>query len=509
MTATAEFNMLQQIEGCGYEPIERIGGGSYGVVWGVLDNGQGKVAYKYIAPYEYQDFGLDSLNEVDIATRIDHPYVAHAYKVVTARDCKINGLALLQPEGDRRTLMEVANNKIPNLTFDHKLFILYRLATALDFLHDHHILHLDIKLDNVVLKGDNLHPYLIDFGLSMVVDDVVTGFYNPSKFVTINYRAPEILNGGRQYNAAVDVWAFGIMMLYVFTGKEYHQIRGLGGDTSFTEKLLLDVVTKFDNPATYPQLLDRVPPAYRDISQKFFLQVLNTDPARRLTAREIVNHPIFDGVRFAVHGTVIEPSLNDPAIYDYSADHQSIINILIQWADRIYPEAPAELLFLGIDLYVRTAAMHKDPATYNRRLALAAAALWVASKLVRVPHIRLRIYVPLINREIPLLKTPTMLDPEDLLQAEVDLVNRTQGRLEISNLYRSCRTAQQLAISLKYVVGYEMVNHDPTLYPRTSVGAWINYMEDPTNTWVMDLSPPDKRIKINKLIDLAGNIQLH
>jgi serine/threonine protein kinase len=503
-----EYEMLQQIEGCGYEAIEKKGGGSYGVVWGVIDDGIGRVAYKYIAPYNYEDYGFESLNEVDISTRIDHPYLAHAYKIVTARDCKIEGLALLLPEGDRGTLTPIAGNKIPGVTFEHKLLILYQLATALEFLHRNNILHLDIKLDNVVLKGDTLHPYLIDFGLSMIVDDINIGFFNSSKFVTISYRAPEILRGGRQYNGAVDVWSFGIMMLYMFTGEEYHNIREIHRDDPTVSIQLSDFVTKFSNPDSYTDILRKVPPQYFEAARDFFLSVLNMDPAKRLTASQIVNHPIFDLVRFQVDGVLIEPTLKNPNIYDYSQDHQQIVNMIIYWSEYLYSDKRAELLFLAIDLYARTASMFKNPADYNQRISLAATCLWVAAKLIRTRHYKISDYIRYINPPIPTLKVQTFLTNNDILQSEINIVNRLDGRLQISELYRSCRNSNELAISLKYVIGYGMPDHDPTLYSRTKVLDWITYIRDPANNWIMQMGPLDKEIQINQLTYLAIDIHL-
>ena len=524
-TQSEEIALLQQIEGCGYEPVERKGGGTYGVVWGVIDVGHGQVAYKYTKPYDYDRYGLDDLNEVDVSTRMDHPYIAHAYKVITRHDCKIHGIALLLPEGDRGTLFNVAQKgpePLPGIQFTQnkqlrfiqKLEILYRLAAALDFLHQNQILHLDIKLDNVVIKGPNLHPYLIDFGFAMVVDDITTGFYNANKYVTINYRAPEILRGSRRYNGAVDVWSFGILMLYTLTGREYYP-RDINEfvkkDNAYGSILLANAAEKLAEPETYDRLLLGIPIEYMAIVRTFLLQVLKIDPKQRLTANQIVNHPIFDTVRFPIVGALNEPILDYPIVYTYSADHQVLIALMIAWGETIYENDRAELLFLAIDLYNRTAFIHANPTKYHQRWALAATCLWVASKLMRGGVYELPKYIPLLNAAVPMIKPLSKLIDRDILDEEINIIHVLGGRLNMSKLYKACKDAKELAISLKYVIGYEMPDHNSALYARTSISGWIEFMRDPNHTW--DISslaymPPTKDIAIQDLVLLANDVNL-
>lgn len=180
-------------------------------------------ALKYVRKTEgYQDVGLEELNEIDILSRVHHPHIIHATQILTRRNCQISNLAIVLPLADDTLSGFTAVSRIRNTTTEDKLPILYKLATALEFLHQANILYLDIKTTNVVLRGD--HPYFIDFGTSRVVPDINTGFISTQQLVTINYRAPELFNKIIIYTATADIWSFGIMMLHVLSGGSLMQV---------------------------------------------------------------------------------------------------------------------------------------------------------------------------------------------------------------------------------------------------------------------------------------------
>ncbi|MFJ6718467.1 protein kinase [Streptomyces sp. NPDC091259] len=93
------------------------------------------------------------------------------------------------------------------------------IASALDHVHAHGIIHHDIKPSNVLLSDDG-SPFLADFGLARAVDDHSRS--EPDTLVgTLAYMAPEQLRG-EGAGMASDVYALGLTLLEALTGvREY------------------------------------------------------------------------------------------------------------------------------------------------------------------------------------------------------------------------------------------------------------------------------------------------
>lgn len=94
-------------------------------------------------------------------------------------------------------------------------FYAAELLSALDHLHQQHIIYRDLKLENVLM--DNIgHIALTDFGLSKQNIDITGG---ATTFCgTAEYIAPELLKG-QKYGAAVDWWSFGILLFEMMHGR--------------------------------------------------------------------------------------------------------------------------------------------------------------------------------------------------------------------------------------------------------------------------------------------------
>jgi cyclin-dependent kinase len=473
-----DFKTMQQVAACGYEPIERKGAGSYGFVYQVEDVNGEIYAFKYILPSDdYKEYGLDSLNEIDILSRVQHPHIIHAPKIITSYNCEIDGLAIILPLADR-TLHDIIRDN--RATTDVKLPILYKLATAMEFMHRSGILHLDIKSTNVVLQDLQANiPYFIDFGLCMIADNAATGKYNPRVLVTIDHRAPEILSGGRIYNAAVDVWAFGIMMLYILSGQNIFS--DINFRTITPEAFAPIVIDIFSTPDLIAQKLSGVREKYRAQCIDLISRILNVNPLLRLTAKQICDHPLFDEVRLPVDGQLIVP----PIYYSYAPDHRDILKVMITWARNLYAESRVEMLFLAVDLYNRMGSYYKDK-TPAQRMSLAATCLWMAAKLTN------DIFIPLLQYVNEITKSFKDITTNSILQDEIMIVHTLEGVLNVSQLYRICDNGDELDLSLRYII----LARDSTLYARAKISEWSVNMKN----FIQEIRIPTKDIKILTLI---------
>jgi serine/threonine-protein kinase len=92
--------------------------------------------------------------------------------------------------------------------------LLSQVAAALQQLHRHKIVHLDLKCSNVLLDGSLGFARIADLGRSGILQaSIVTERGTPNR-----YSAPEQLSGGR-CGPASDLYSLGIVMLEVLTGR--------------------------------------------------------------------------------------------------------------------------------------------------------------------------------------------------------------------------------------------------------------------------------------------------
>ena len=116
-----------------------------------------------------------------------------------------------------------------DLSVDHKLDLMVQCCRGLLHLHQHDLVHRDVKPENIMVdvnKGGKPVIKIIDFGEARIVDEVEGRTALMKSFVgTLEYMAPELLQ--RQgslltpnYRTSVDVFALGITFLSLIESKK-------------------------------------------------------------------------------------------------------------------------------------------------------------------------------------------------------------------------------------------------------------------------------------------------
>ncbi len=150
--------------------------------------------------------------------------------------------------------------------------ILQQLADALQFAHEHGIIHCDIKPSNVLL-ADGWYVYLADFGLMESGRERWSVSQSGFMVGTPAYMAPEVMDGPA--TSASDIYALGVLLYQMLTGQLPFQ-----ADTP------LAIVWKHVHEEPVPP--STLNPALSSAIDGVILRALEKDPGKRFeTPREL------------------------------------------------------------------------------------------------------------------------------------------------------------------------------------------------------------------------------
>lgn len=129
-----------------------------------------------------------------------------------------------EANGTAYYVMEYLNGGNPK-SMDEKsaIWFITQIAEAVQILHEHKLLHLDIKPDNIVLKtteDGTSYPVLIDFGITKHFDDKGNPTSSPNaKGISMGYAPIEQNDIIKEFAPTLDIYALGATLLYLLTGK--------------------------------------------------------------------------------------------------------------------------------------------------------------------------------------------------------------------------------------------------------------------------------------------------
>lgn len=284
-----------------YSRIEKIGEGTYGVVYKAKDRVSGElIALKKIR-LDAEDEGVPStaIREISLLRELQHPNVVRLKDVVHAEN-KLYLVFEFLEQDLKRYMDSVPGNLEPM----HVKSYLYQLILGIAFCHSHRVLHRDLKPQNLLIDKKICQLKLADFGLARAFGIPVRTYTH--EVVTLWYRAPEILLGSKQYSTPVDVWSIGcifaelVMKHPLFPGDSeidelFRIFRILG---SPTEETWPGVTSLPDYKGTFPRWerkkMSEVVPGLDRLGLDLLEQMLAYEPSKRISAKAALSHPYFN-----------------------------------------------------------------------------------------------------------------------------------------------------------------------------------------------------------------------
>jgi Tol biopolymer transport system component len=211
-----------------YEVLSALGEGGMGEVYRATDTRlKRQVALKVLPAALTGD--PDRLarfqREAEVLAALNHPNIAGLYGLEESGGIK----ALVMELVEGPTLADrIAQGPVP---LDEALAIARQIAEALEAAHEQHIIHRDLKPANIKLRPDGAVKVL-DFGLAKAMEPASAANLSISPTITspaqmtgagvilgtAAYMSPEQA-AGRPVDRRTDLWAFGVVLLEMLTGK--------------------------------------------------------------------------------------------------------------------------------------------------------------------------------------------------------------------------------------------------------------------------------------------------
>lgn len=227
----------------------KIGEGTYGKVYKLND----KYAKKEIKLIDNDDIMGYSLNEISILLTLNHKNIINIIDIIQIDE----SISYIMPLG----LGSLDHYDLTTHTYSNYKSIIYQMICAVNYCISRNIKHGDIKLDNFVLFENDIVK-LIDFGVSEGFECSTEENNNTNIFV-LNYRAPEIILGGK-YTSAADIWALGISIYRFYTGEDPFNFSEFIGNNTMLKNIFL----KLGNPVlTWPNIVDY--PGWNDFKDTY------------------------------------------------------------------------------------------------------------------------------------------------------------------------------------------------------------------------------------------------
>ncbi|XP_072260695.1 testis-specific serine/threonine-protein kinase 6 [Pyxicephalus adspersus] len=202
----------QLLKNLGYDVVRTIGEGAFSKVkMATSEKYQRDVAIKVLdrrrTPEMYSTKFLP--RELEILRTVKHPNIIAPYEFIDVS----NGLHFIVMELCFTDLLTIIQDE-GRLTDTKAKCLFQQIVSAVNYLHQHHIVHRDLKCENILLTKDD-KVKITDFNLGKLLNstDLCTTYCG-----SMAYASPEVLQGNPYDPKKSDIWSIGVILFVMVSG---------------------------------------------------------------------------------------------------------------------------------------------------------------------------------------------------------------------------------------------------------------------------------------------------
>ena len=291
-----------------------------------------RVAIKVLIPSEVStaeeeaSFQARFLRVAEAAQKMHHEHILPVWDYGVADHI----FYMVMPLLTGATLAEKLANEQEPVLLEEIARYLNQLASAIDYAHQHGVIHGDIKPSNVLIDQQG-NAFLVDFGIlhlfdsgPYAIDEASTNLTSNGKiYGTPAYMAPERFKG-EQVKPATDIYSLGVILYQFVTGK-----------LPFTADTPMLVGMKHLNEKPPPPRSLR--PDLPEPAEAVILKALARQPADRFASAPALTAAFDAGIKGQwVDALQPVPSMAPPKVNDTQVEQPTVANVVP------VPEDPAQ-----------------------------------------------------------------------------------------------------------------------------------------------------------------------
>ena len=290
--------------------ITRLGGGSFADVYKALEKSTGELVAIKVLKRKYKKWDdcnelmeCRSLQKLHNESTYGKPGEENIIKLKQIIFIKKTGTLNLIFEYMETDLLELMKSREPKTLEENQIRdIMHQTLLGLSFMHKYGFFHRDMKPENLLLTRNKLK--IADFGLAREIRSVPPY----TEYVSTRYyRAPECILKSTNYNSPIDIWGLGCIMAEMYTHPQplfcgsnekevlfrICSILGTPTHDTWNDGIRQANIIGMKFPTCPGTELEKVIPGASAEAIDLMKQMIQWDPNKRATAKNLLKHPFF------------------------------------------------------------------------------------------------------------------------------------------------------------------------------------------------------------------------